>query len=59
MERLLYPISEALEQVPISRTTLYEEIAKGSIRVVKIRRRTFITHDELARYVRSLSAGGE
>lgn len=56
MQRLLYPIPEALEQIPVSRTTLYEEIARGAIVVVKIGRRSFIAHDELERYVRTLTS---
>jgi excisionase family DNA binding protein len=58
MQRLLYPIPEALELVPFSRTTLYEEIAKGAIAVVKVGRRSFIAHEELERYVRDLTSQG-
>lgn len=46
---MLYPIAEAVEQVPVSRTTLYELIKSGELRTVKIGRRTYVAHDELER----------
>jgi excisionase family DNA binding protein len=58
MTRLLHPVQEAWEIIGIGRTMLYELIAKGEIKTVKIGRRTLIAHDELARYVASLSSDG-
>lgn len=55
MERLLHTIPDAQEQLGIGRSTVYELIARGVIGTVKIGRRTLIAHDELERYVRSLT----
>ncbi len=59
--RLLYSIPDSLVQLGIGRSTLFELIGSGEIRTVKIGRRTLIAHDELVRYVRTLSAreGGD
>lgn len=40
----------------VGRSKLYEEIAAGRLRAVKIGRRTFIAHAELERYVGELTA---
>lgn len=53
--RLLYPTSEAAAVIGIGRSTLYSLIATGEIETVKIGSRTLIAHDELERYVRSLT----
>jgi len=59
MSRLLHPIPGALDVLGgMSRSTLYERIADGEIKAVKVGRRTYIAHDELERYVRSLTASG-
>lgn len=55
MTRLLHPIPEAIEQLGIGRSTMYELIAAGTIRTVKIGRRTLVAHEELQRYVRDLA----
>ena len=55
MTRMLYPINDAAGVLGIGRSTLYELIASGSIRTLKIGRRTLIAHDELERYVRRLT----
>lgn len=56
MVRLLHPIPEAADVLGgMSRSTLYERIAEGDIKSVKVGRRTYIAHDELVRYVRSLT----
>lgn len=53
---LMHPIPEAAEVLGgMSRSTLYEKIANGEIVAVKVGRRTYIAHDELERYVRSLT----
>lgn len=54
MTRLLHPIPDAAEVLGIGRSTLYELIATGQIKVVKIGRRTLIAQDELERYVSDL-----
>ena len=54
MNRMLYPINDAVEVLGIGRSTLYELIATGEIQTVKIGRRTLIAHDELERYVTRL-----
>ena len=56
MTRLLYPVAEAGDKLGIGRSTLYELIAAGTIRTVKIGRRTLIAHDELERYISGLRA---
>lgn len=56
MTRLLYSITDALQVLPVSRSTLYVLMAEGALRTVKIGRRTFIAHDELDRYVRELGS---
>ncbi len=43
----------------MSRSTLYEKIANGEIAALKVGRRTYIAHDELERYVRSLTSSPE
>lgn len=55
--RLLYPIEEAIAQLGIGRTFLYELMKHGQVQPVKIGRRTLIPHDELVRYVGSLPRG--
>jgi excisionase family DNA binding protein len=53
--RLLYPISEAAHRLGIGRTALYELIGSGQIRALKIKSRTVIHADDLARFAASLS----
>ena len=55
--RLLHTIPDAVEQLGVGRSTIYELMASGAIQTVKIGRRTLIAHDELVRYVDSLKAG--
>ena len=50
---LRFEISEAANILRISRATLYERIRDGMIATQKDGRRTFITADELRRYVSS------
>lgn len=54
MTRLLHPIPDAAVVLGIGRSTLYELIAAGQIKTVKIGRRTLVAQDELERYVREL-----
>ena len=55
--RLLHTIPDALNQLGIGRSTLYELMASGEIQTVHIGSRTLIAHDELVRYVEHLKAG--
>jgi excisionase family DNA binding protein len=57
--RLLYPIPDAMGQLGVGRSTVYELIASGALQTVKIGRRTLISHDELARYARSLTKAND
>jgi excisionase family DNA binding protein len=52
--RTLYAVPETCQRLSIGRSTLYELIADGQIKAVKIGRRTLIPHEELERYVASL-----
>ena len=53
LPHLRFEISEAANILRISRATLYERIRDGLIATQKDGRRTFITDDELRRYVSS------
>lgn len=55
--RLLYSIDEAVAQLGVGRTYLYQLIKHGKVRTVKLGRRTLVPHDELVRYVASLTRG--
>ena len=50
----LYRISEAAEALALSKATLYREVAKGSLKAVKIGSATRFTSQELDRYVATL-----
>lgn len=50
-QRIAHTIPQATEVVPVGRTKLYEEIAKGNLRVVKVGRRTLIRDEELRRWL--------
>lgn len=52
--RRLYSIDGTCHQLSIKRSTLYELIARGEIRTVRIGSRQFVTADELDRYVAEL-----
>jgi excisionase family DNA binding protein len=49
--RLLYDVTEACAQLSIGRSKLFELIASGEIRAVKIGSRRFVPHDSLRAYV--------
>jgi excisionase family DNA binding protein len=49
-------MTEAGDILGIGRSKLYELVAQGEIKVVRIGRRTLIPHDELTRYVASLQS---
>jgi excisionase family DNA binding protein len=55
---LLCPLDESQAQLGgIGRTTLYDLIATGQLKPVKIGRRTFIPQTELDAYVKRISEG--
>ena len=55
-DQLLYSIPEACARLGnIGRSMFYELVAAGQLKLVKIRRRSFVTDGELRRYAASLS----
>lgn len=48
-----YPIPEAFSLLGLPRSSGYERVAKGLIRVQKDGRRSYVTAEEMDRYVRS------
>ena len=51
-ERQRYSVPEALEYLRTNRARLYEQIAQGSIVVIKDGRRTYVPGSEIARLSR-------
>ena len=47
----LYTIPESLELLNQSRGTFYKEVDKGAIRIIKRGRRSFVTANEIDRYI--------
>lgn len=59
MERILYSVPEALEQLGgIGRATFYQLVKAGQLSAVKLGRRTFVTDDEIRRFVGRLAENG-
>lgn len=56
MSKILYNIDEAVAATSIGRTTLYELIREGKIKIVKVGRRSLIHVDELQRFAAKLMA---
>ena len=56
-DKLAYGIDEAVDAIGVSRSKLYELIASGELKIVKLGRRTLILRAELERFLKSLSAG--
>jgi excisionase family DNA binding protein len=54
MEKLLYGVPEAAELTGIGRSKLYEELAAGRIRSVKIGSRRLIPKEALTEFVEGL-----
>lgn len=50
---LAHPVNAACHRLGVSRTTLYELIASGEIKPIKIFSRTLIPEQELQRYMAS------
>jgi excisionase family DNA binding protein len=51
---LLVSIADTVALTGCSRSLIYELIATGTLKAVKVRRRTLIPHAELRRWVQSL-----
>ena len=58
LTRLAYSPSEGAQVLGISRSKIYELIAAGDLKVIKLGSRTLVLHSELVRFVRSLGARG-
>jgi excisionase family DNA binding protein len=56
VDKLLYRIEEACIATALGRTKVYDEIAAGRIRVVKIGKSVRIPADELRAYVERVKA---
>ncbi|MGN6199113.1 helix-turn-helix domain-containing protein [Humibacter sp.] len=57
MTRLLHPIPEVAQVLGgMSRSTIYELFDSGALKRVKVGTRVYVTHEELERFVASLSA---
>jgi len=54
MDKLAFSILELCRSVGIGRTTAYEEIRSGRLKVIKVGKRTLITAEELQRWLESL-----
>ena len=57
-EKLLYTVAEATAMLSIGRTTLYERLAAGDIKPVRIGRCIRISASELTRFVAALAEEG-
>lgn len=52
---LAYSIPGLAKNTTLSKSLLYEHIARGLLKTVKCGRRTLVLHDEAARWLRTLS----
>jgi excisionase family DNA binding protein len=59
MNKLLYTVAEATELLNIGKTSLYQLMASGSLKVIKIGRSTRISAQELQRFVRDAERGAD
>jgi excisionase family DNA binding protein len=48
---LAHQVPAACHRLGIGKTTLYEEIKEGRIKVIKVGRRTLVPESELQRYI--------
>ena len=55
-QKPLYTISETLELLSHSRGKFYEEVRLGSVRIIKRGRRSFVSAEEIDRYIKAKSA---
>jgi excisionase family DNA binding protein len=51
-ERFAYRVSEACEKLSIGRTSLYQLVKDGKLKLIKIAGRTLVPHSELERLTR-------
>jgi excisionase family DNA binding protein len=56
LDKLSYSITEATRALGIGRSKLFQELAVGRLKALKLGSRTLITRDELARYLADLPA---
>ena len=56
LDRRLISVKKTLDVLGIGRTGLYELIAAGKLKTVKIGRRRFVTAEALNQFIASLSA---
>lgn len=56
-ERLALSVSEAAEEVRISRRQIYEELQAGRLRTVKVGRRRLVRREDLKLWLDSRPAG--
>ena len=52
-EPLAVPIPEAARLSGVGRSTLYAEISKGNLKIIKVNRRTIIAMDDLREWLAS------
>ncbi len=53
---IAYPVAQASKEIGVSRSRMYELLARGEIPARKLGGRTIILRDDLVRYVQSLPA---
>ena len=59
-DQLLHPIPEARARLGnIGHSKFYQVVASGQLKLVKIGRRSFVTSDELERFINALSDESE
>ncbi len=56
MEKLAFSIPEVVEIASIGRSKIYENIASGHLRAVKLGKRTLILSEDLDAFLKSLPA---
>jgi excisionase family DNA binding protein len=57
MDRSLYSVSEVVERLGVSQTTLYALLRRGDLPRVKVGRRTFVPAPDLEAYLERRGAG--
>lgn len=57
MDRLNYRVNEACQRLSIGRSTFYELVARGEIRLIKIGARSLVPAEELDNFQRRLIEG--
>jgi len=50
----LYSVNEALQQLNIGRTYFYQLLSERRIIAVKIGKRTFVSNDEISKFISNL-----